>query len=139
VRIAYAIPVRHVEPLKDGSFLALGIESSMFVIAVAPAVIRLAMLVCLAAPHVEATGDPAHTLRLRVLGPDLTEVQPPLVLPFGMAPGPNTPEGWEVKLLMPVGVTIPVAEAGTFSVEISADDDSLSVPIIIRLPDPPPV
>jgi hypothetical protein len=64
-------------------------------------------------------------------------VQAPLDLTFGMAPGPNTPEGWEVRLQLPLGVTIPVADAGTFAVEVKADDDSLSVPIMVRLSSPP--
>lgn len=138
MRIAYAIPVRHIEALQDGTFMAIGIESNIFVVPAAAPAFILPMLISVAASPIESTGEPSHTLRLRVLGPDMAEVLPPLVMPFGMAPGPNTPEGWEVRSVVPLAVNVPVADAGTFSVEVSADEASLSVPIIVRLVEQPP-
>jgi hypothetical protein len=55
----------------------------------------------------------------------------PLDMQFTIAPGPNTPVGWDVRTQIPLLVAWMAAAAGTYSIELAADGDSRSVPIIV--------
>jgi hypothetical protein len=135
MRVVYAIPVRHIDLLHDGALVAVGIESSV-VVAPVPAPITVPLVLCIAASPAEAQAGIDHKLRIRVLGPDLTEAAPVMEMPFQLAPGPNTPAGWEVRGILPVGTTFTAVDAGTYSVEIDVGNAPLSVSIIVQEPPP---
>lgn len=132
MRIVYAIPVEHLAVLADGRLMASGIETNGKTFPSLPGIAVVPLVIAVAEQHVAAQATVSHPLKIRVLGPDLAEVGQPMDLSITLAPGPQTPAGWEVRAIVPAGVQFEVEEAGTYSVEISADGAPLSVPIIVR-------
>lgn len=51
-----------------------------------------------------------------------------------MAPGPHSPPGWDVRLQMPIVLRFLAETYGTYSVELSIDKSSLSIPLIVQAP-----
>ncbi|MEX2255428.1 MAG: hypothetical protein WEC34_08315 [Acidimicrobiia bacterium] len=133
MRVVYAVPVRHIEQLVDGTLGAFGIETQLFAVPL-PAPMISPLVVALAVPHAEAHDGVKHPLSIKVLGPDLSEVAPALETEIGIAPGENTPEGWECRVVTALAARWEATEYGTYSVEISASDGSISVPYIVSEP-----
>lgn len=136
MRIAYAIPVRHVETLKNGTLAAMGIETRAVTVRSFPEQVRISLVVALAVPHVEAQPGVEHQLRARVLGPDLAEVAPAISATVQLKAGAATPEGWEVRSTVPVAIGFPATQEGAHSVELATDSHTLDVPILVRGPAP---
>jgi hypothetical protein len=138
MRVAYAIPVRHVEALQDGSLLAVGIESYILR-AQLPGRVGVPMVIALVGSQHEAQQGIQHELTLSALGPDLTPVMDPLAVQFQMAPGPNNPPGWEVRSVVPITAVFEVAEPGAYSFEIATDGGKpTSVTIMVNALDAQP-
>lgn len=136
MRIAYAIPVRHVDTLKDGTLLATGIESIGCNVPKVPAKIQASFVVALAALHVDV--GLTHQLQVRILDPNMDDAVPPMHIGVGMNPGPNTPPGWEVRAQLPLIVRFEASNTGTYSVEMAVDGSTYGVPLIVQVPVPPP-
>jgi hypothetical protein len=138
MRIDYAFPVRHAEPLKGGALAAIGVEHRVVVVRSFPAQIRLQIVVALAVPHVDAHPGHAHQLRARVLGPDLTELAPAKAVTARFTPGGDTPPGWEIRSTVPLTIGFPAPTEGAYSVELSTDSHTHEVQILVRAQQPAP-
>jgi hypothetical protein len=138
MRVVYAIPVRHVDTLQDGTLVAVGIETTGIVTPI-PGVVSGSFVLCFAGTHTEAQPGIDHPLEIRILGPDLSEAAPPMQATFQLAPGPGTPAGWEVRVQIPLVATFEALVAGTYSIEIGCGDGlPLSVAIIVIEANPAP-
>jgi hypothetical protein len=131
VRIEYAIPAKAVDSLADGTFVVLGVESNVRHMPDFPAPIRVPLFVCIVASPVEAQPGTPHHLTSRILDPGMEPTGDPLDLPFQIAPGPNTPVGWEVRTQIALLVAWQADGPGTFSIELAADGKTRGVPIIV--------
>jgi hypothetical protein len=134
MRIDYAFPVRHAEPLKGGALTAIGIEHRVIVTPTFPAQIRLQLIVALAVPHVDAQPDREHRMQARVLGPDLTELAPARAVNVRFTVGSDTPPGWEIRSTVPITIGFPAAVEGAYSVELSTDSHTHEVQVLVRGP-----
>jgi hypothetical protein len=134
VRIAYAIPVRTIERLQDGTLLAVGIETNIFTLADFPAKVTVPLIVAVACPHTEAIPGRGHRLVAQILDPVLSDAGE-MTIGFDLTPGPNTPEGWEVRGQVVAIAQFMASVPGTYSIELSAAWSSQSVPIVVRKPD----
>lgn len=135
MRVVYALPVRHLEGLTDGSFVAVGIETTIRYVLELPNVALVPLLVCIATPHVNAQPGIEHTLTATVTDPELNDAIEPMTVPFQMQPGPNTPEGWEVRALMPCAIRFEVMTHGAHVIGLSVDSEMPhDVPIIVSAP-----
>jgi hypothetical protein len=134
MRIDYAFPVRHAEPLKGGALTATGIEHRIIVARAFPAQVRLQLVVALAVPHVDAQPDRDHRMQARVLGPDLTELAPARAVNVRFTIGGETPPGWEIRSTVPITVSFPAAVEGAYSVELSTDGHTYEVQVLVRGP-----
>lgn len=134
MRIVYALPVRGIEQLADGTFVLLGVESDIHLVPGFPIPVGIPLFATVACTVAEAASGQGGQFSLRVLGPDLSEVAAPMNIGLNLNPGPNTPEGWDIKTHIPTLVRFEAQEAGTYSIEVSLNGSSHSVPIIVREP-----
>lgn len=110
----------------------MGIESNILVAAQIPSPVLIQCVVALAGSHLEAQQGVSHQLRLRALGPDLSEAAPPLTADYTVTPGPNAQPGWEVRTVLAIGVQLEVMVPGTYSIEIATDGGApMSVPVVV--------
>jgi hypothetical protein len=135
MRIAYAFPVRHAEPLKDGAISATGIEHRIVTVRQFPVRVSIPLVATLAVSHVEVAVE--HKLTARVLGPDLTELAPARSVNARFHPGSNTPEGWEIRSSLPMTIGFQAPEAGAYTVQLSTDSHTYDVQILVREADKP--
>jgi hypothetical protein len=134
VRIAYAIPVRHIETLHDGTLAAFGIESFVYDAQHLPTPLVVPLVVTIAASHVEVAEE--HRLQLRIVGPDLSEAAAPMMVGFRMGPGPNQPAGWEVRSTVAFAARFEATSPGMYSIEIKADEGlPFTVAVMVRTPE----
>ncbi|MCB1006883.1 MAG: hypothetical protein KDB35_22060 [Acidimicrobiales bacterium] len=133
MRIATAIPVRHTEQLRDGTFLLVGAGASRVRVKGAfPSAVAVRAFVEVACEPNEATAG-AHHLTAEVLGPQLTAVTAdPLRVEFDVQPGPGSVPGWEAKIPFTIAVRFEAAEPGAYSLELTADDASHSLPFLVE-------
>lgn len=132
MRIEYAIPVRHVERLADGSLLAVGIEST-FAVNALPTRIVTPLVVCFACAPNEAGVD--FPFALRIYGPDLELAGEPFDQEFHVDLGPDLPDGWEPRCVMDLTAQFDATMSGTYTIELSWGDSSpVSVNYTVRDP-----
>jgi hypothetical protein len=132
VRIDYAIPVRSIEPLADGT-LALIVTTDILIVESLPAPVVVPLAISISGDQYECVPEVEHEVEGRILDSQLVEIG---AMRGGvtMAPGPNTPPGWDVRLQMPIVLRFLAEDYGTYSVELSIDKSSLSIPIIVQAP-----
>ena len=130
MRIDWAFIARHVDTLQDGTYIASGIGSNVFAVAETPSPLMAPCLMQVSAPYDEAGIE--KPLVVRVIGTDPMEPVEPMTLPIGITPGPNTPEGWQITAISPLGVSFVAAERGTYSIEMALDGSEYSLPVIVQ-------
>jgi hypothetical protein len=96
--------------------------------------VTVPLILTLACTPLEAQPGVRHILKISVLGPEMDPVIPPMEMPFAVTPGANPRPGWEVRTRIPLQVNFMVTTPGTYSIEIVADDASVSVPYSIEQP-----
>jgi hypothetical protein len=77
--------------------------------------------------------DVQHAVEGRILDGQLSPIGE-IRGEFTMAPGPHSPPGWDVRLQMPIVLRFLAETYGTYSVELSIDKSSLSIPLIVQAP-----
>lgn len=133
MRIAYAIPVNHMEPLQTGLLMATGIESTRHFVREFPAIIRPHAIVCAKCSHAEADEQAEHTVSVAILGPSFEELMPRQSINFTASPPADGLTGWDVKSLIPLRLQFVAEVEGTYSIEISLDGGaSESIPLLVR-------
>lgn len=116
--------------LRDGSLAVMGVETSGLTVRSLPSVVQISLVVALAAPPTEAGQE--FELRASILDAALDEVGSPLSAMMQLNPSPVTPEGWELRGLVPVRARFEVRSAGPHSAELRCGEGrSYSVPFFI--------
>jgi hypothetical protein len=129
VRIDYAIPVRGVELLADGTLALLGVPTDTITLENPPGPVLVRVVVGVSSSRVEAPGR--HLLEARVLDRELEQIGDDMRLNFEMAPSPESPPGWDLKTQFPLGFHWLADDYGTYSIELAVDNTSASLPIIV--------
>lgn len=131
MRIEYAIPALSINPGADGITIT-GVPAYGWVMEGFPAGFDLPLLVCFIASPDEANFEREHRFTARVLDPGLVQTGESFDEPVGIAPGPNTPEGWQVRKHLPVRLPVLAEVPGTYSVDLAVDGgETYSIPIIV--------
>ncbi len=134
MRVAYAFPVRGVEALADGTYLAVGIETNLFPVPSLPAQLTVSLVLCVVATPMEVDEELDHQLVLRVLNPDLGHSVPPFTVGLRAMASEALPEGSESRMLLTPTVQFEATMAGFHSIEISVDDaPPVSVNLLVRV------
>ncbi len=137
MRIAWAIPCRYVE-VNDGLATIVGGGANIYVLPpdALPAPLSVTIAAQIAGADDEA--DQPHHLSGQVLGPDMTPVGDPLDLPdLQIPPGLHKPPGWETTIVISIVLHWEVAELGTHTIQLTIDDRSTTVAILVAEEGPP--
>jgi len=131
VRIDWAIPCRYVEVV-DGLATIVGAGANIFTTPEFPTAIGLMVAIRIAANE----GDNHdHLFGSRVLGPDMEPVTDRGEIQFNMGEvNPAKPAGWEQTVVQPVGVQFPAEVEGQYTLELTVDDRSATVPLVVQTP-----
>lgn len=131
MRFDYAIPVRAIEPLADGTLALIGVTADIVQTPSVPAAVQVSLAIAVSGSHTECVPEIEHAIEGRILDVQLNQVGQ-LHAGFTMQPGPNSPPGWDLRLQMPIVLRFEAAEFGTYSVELSIDKSSVSIPILVQ-------
>jgi hypothetical protein len=133
VKVHWALPCRHIEPLPDNSYALMGVITDVYLVPELPGTLGVPLLVNLAGSHHEI--DQEHHASVVVTGPDLEPVNDTLEARFHVAASPNAPPGWGSTFIFPLLAAFPIATYGNYYIDIRVDDQPpYSVPIIVREP-----
>jgi hypothetical protein len=129
VRIDYAIPVRGVELLADGTLMLIGVPTDTITVVDPPEPVLVRVVVGVSSSLADSPGR--HVLEARVLDNELEQIGEEMRLNFEMGPSPDSPPGWDLKTQFPLGFHWLASEYGTYSIELAVDSTSASLPIIV--------
>jgi len=132
VKIEYAVPCRGIEQLANGTYVLIGVETNGFLATSFPMVLRAMVLLCVTESHVATQAGQASDLTRAVLNPAMEPCGPPLTVQVQAAAHPNLPAGWASRTLAPIGFQFEATMEGAYSIEISVDAASLSVPLLVK-------
>lgn len=135
MRIDWAIPVRGVEALADGTSMAVGIKQEFIRPRRLPGPVAIVFIACVVVPPAEF--EMPFDFTASVLGPDMTPVGGQLKIEMKVARDGRMPDGWESSLIANLKVQFPAQQAGTYSVELTVPGGSKSVPVFVMDPPPP--
>jgi hypothetical protein len=134
VRISWAIPCRYVE-VNDGLVTIIGGGSNVITLLALPGVVGTMVAIQLVT---DEDDDERHMFGNQVLGPDMAPVTELAQVEFDMGEvNPLKPAGWEQALIPPIAVQFPVAEEGQYTLQLSVDDRSTTVPLLVQTPHEP--
>ena len=131
MRIAWAIPCRYVE-VNDGLATIVGGGANIYIVPPDALPVSLAVAIAAQIAGNEDEVNQPHHLRGQILAPDMTPVGDPLDLPdFEIPPGEHKPPGWETTIVISIVMQWEVTEPGTHTIELTIDDRSTTVAILI--------
>jgi hypothetical protein len=117
VRVEWAFACRALR--RQGAAVdATGVGVDTFGLSVA-AQVELVALMRVAAPEVDC--GPAHPVLCRLTGPDLEPIESRDFNVTLRPPGPEHPDGWEVKAFVPVIFYLDTQSAGTYGLDVWID------------------
>lgn len=128
MRVDWGIICRYAE-VNNGLATIVGAGIDNYTVAAVPAQIPLQLVVRVCG-LIDAND---HDLTVKLLDTQLSEVGT-LSGTFGMEQNPNHPPGWEGAAILPVGVVLPANEVGTYTLHVSVDNHSVTLPFRVSLP-----
>jgi hypothetical protein len=140
LRVGWVIPCRYVEV--NGNLATIvggGIDRVWVPEVPPPGPVQVLCAVRIIAEHHEVAPtqeEPQHTLTSRVYDPSMTLVSE-LSQPLGIA-GELDP-AIDPAVIVPIGVVFQPEEEGQYTAEIATDDRGFSVPLTVRVGQPPGV
>lgn len=137
MRITWAIPCKYLE-VHEGLGTMIGAGANHYAVAEFPTTLSVWVAVQVHGHRSEV--DAEHSLVLQPLGPDMEPCAPPLDMRFRFPEerAPTEPAGWEVGALIPTIIQFVAEEEGTYTMQLSVDDKSTTVPLYVRGGDPGP-
>jgi hypothetical protein len=126
--------VRHLEPLADGTWLALGLGSNT-IPADPPGEAAWGLLVGVVAPASAPRSGAAHRFSLRVLDPDGGLIAEELEILVNLTSGSRVTDDWELTAQLPTLVRMPVETPGAYRAEMRFDDATCSHAVVVSEPD----
>jgi hypothetical protein len=135
LRVDWAIPCRYAEVNDNlATIVGAGIDH-MFVPAL-PAPVQVVLAVRLVSPPDEVAGGDEHPLGWAVLDDQRNTIAE---LGGMFAPAiEGAPADWLVGLHLPIVVIFPVEVEGTYTIELTVDDHTYSVPMHVHAGSPQP-
>jgi hypothetical protein len=135
MNIDWAIPCRFVEVHDNlGTIIGAGIDT--VAVAELPTPIQILLAVRLVGLNEEFTADQQHQATNRVRDPTdevISEVRGEFVIG-----AESSRADWLAGVIVPVGVQFPAAEEGTYTIELTMDDASTSLPLHVVASGAPP-
>jgi hypothetical protein len=133
VKVAWALPCKHLDALTDGSFVAVGVISDVRILQQLPQPVGVPLLVNITGSVHDIPGE--HRLSVVVTNPEMEPVTDALEAGFRVTPNPNALPGGGGNTIIPMQVVFPAATYGGYTIDIKVDDEPPhSTPIIVRAP-----
>lgn len=131
MRIGWTIPCKYLE-VHDGLGTLVGAGANHYTVAEFPTTLSVWIAVQIYGHQSEIESQ--HSLAIQPLGPDMQPCAPPLDMGFGFPPdrAPNEPAGWEVGALIPTLIQFAAEEEGTYTMQVSVDDKTTTVPVYVQ-------
>jgi hypothetical protein len=130
VRIEWAIPCRYAE-VQGGMGTMVGAGANILLVAETPSAVGTMIVASIAGAEDEIGVE--HTLKARVLGPDMEPATPTIEGKMGFASSPNKPAGWEERIMLPMPLQFVAPVEGTYTVELSINDRSATIPLLVQI------
>lgn len=128
MRIEWAIPCRYCEA-NGGLMTIVGAGTNIFFVPAFPGAVGVHIALSIVGAENEASEK--HRFKAHVLGPQMEPVTPTIEGELEFAGSDTKPPGWEERLFIPTAHQFPVQEPGTYTVEMTIDDRSFTVPLLV--------
>jgi hypothetical protein len=128
--VGLPVLVRHLEPLADGTWLALGLGFST-IPADLPGDVVLAVLVGVVAPASEARREAATRFSLCVLDSDGGLVAERMEVRVALTVASRVPDDRELTAQLPIVVRFPVESPGVYRAEMQFQDSTCRQTLVV--------